>query len=104
MSKTKDIERASRLYKRFREADPKRTRAVRIKLPKALMVMGTLEAVLYTTSHAGQVRMYKHVFSKGSRPVLAAAPGKRQLFIVGGRFHVTERGIVDLTPAGKEIG
>lgn len=47
--------------------------------------------------------MYKHKFAKGSRALLCAGPGPNQLYLIGGRFHVTERGIVDLTPSGKEI-
>jgi hypothetical protein len=47
--------------------------------------------------------MYKHKFARGSRPLLCAGPKAGQLYLIGGRFHVTDRGIVDLTPSGKEI-
>ena len=65
--------------------------------------MGYCEAILYSTTHAGVAKLYKHKFAKGSRALLCAGPGKSQLYLIGGRFHVTDRGIVDLTPSGKEI-
>lgn len=97
------IKKAAKLYEDFREATPRRARKVTVKLPKAVMVMGYLEFVGYSTTHGRQARLYKHKFAKGSRALLCAGPGKNQLFIIGGRFHVTDRGIVDLTSYGKEI-
>lgn len=97
------VRKAKALYRKFREAEPGRVRKVKYDPPKSAMVMGYLEGVLYSTTHGGRSQNYKHVFAKGSRPLLCAGPGKNQLILVGGRYHVTERGIVDLTPRGKEI-
>jgi hypothetical protein len=97
------VRKAAKLYKDFREATPKRAKKVTFRLPRAVMVMGHCEAILYSTTHGGKARLYKHTFAKGSRPLLCAGPGRNQLVLVGGRYHVTERGIVDLTPRGKEI-
>lgn len=94
---------AANLYKKFREVEPQRATRVTINLPKSAMVMGYLEFVGYSTTHNGKAAMYKHKFAKGSRPLLCAGPRKNQLILVGGRYHVTERGIVDLTPGGIEI-
>lgn len=99
----KKIAGAANLYKKFREVEPQRARRVTINLPKSVMVMGYLEFVGYSTTHNGKAAMYKHKFAKGSRPLLCAGPGRNQLILVGGRYHVTERGIVDLTPRGTEI-
>jgi hypothetical protein len=90
-------------YRKFREAEPGRIRKITYDPPKTAFSMGYCEAILYSTTHGGQARMYKHTFAKGSRPILAAGPKKNQLLLIGGRFHVTERGIVDLTPKGREI-
>lgn len=95
--------KAKKLYEEFREAKAKRKRSIRIKYPKAVAVMGYCEAILYSTSHKGVAKLYKHKFAKGSRALLCAGPGKSQLYLIGGRFHVTDRGIVDLTPSGREI-
>ncbi len=97
------VRKAKALYEKFREAPAKKARVVKVTLPKSVAVMGYLEFVGYSTTHGGQAAMYKHKFAKGSRPLLCAGPGKNQLYLIGGRFHVTERGIVDLTPRGKEI-
>ncbi len=97
------VRKAKKLYEKFREAPARRARVGNVKLPRAVAVMGYLEVVGYSTTHGGKAKMYKHTFAKGSRPLLCAGPGKNQLFLIGGRFHVTDRGIVDLTPKGREI-
>lgn len=97
------VRKAKKLYEDFRETSAKRARKIRIKYPRAVMVMGYCEAILYSTTHNGEAKLYKHKFAKGSRALLCAGPGPNQLYLIGGRFHVTERGIVDLTPSGKEI-
>jgi hypothetical protein len=99
----KDLPKAKRLYEKFREDKPKRIKKVTIDIPDTVAVMGYLSAVEYETTHNGVAQAYRHDFSPGSRPMLAAGPRKRQLFLVGGNFHVTERGIVDLTAQNKEI-
>lgn len=97
------VKKAKKLYEDFREVSVKRARKIRIKYPKAVAVMGYCEAILYSTTHKGVAKLYKHKFAKGSRALLCAGPGKSQLYLIGGRFHVTDRGIVDLTPSGREI-
>lgn len=101
--KAKDIAKAARLYEEFREQKPQRGRRIDLEIPKSLMVMGELDAVLYRTTRRNRTEKYKHTFSDGSRPFLCAAPGRNQLFIIEGRYHVTDRGIVDLDPKGREI-
>ncbi len=97
------IRGAKTLYERFREKPATRARAIKIKYPKAVAIMGYCEFIGYSTTHGRSAKLYKHKFAKGSRPMLCAGPGRNQLYLIGGRFHVTERGIVDLTPRGKEI-
>ena len=87
-------------YRRFHEREPGRGRKVNLPMPRSLAMMGTLDAVPYTAIVGGKAVRFKHTFARGSRPVLAT-DGKH-LFIIGGRFHVTERGIVDLSPRGRE--
>jgi hypothetical protein len=97
------VRKAAQLYKAFREEPPRRAKRVNVKLPRSVMVMGTLDAVLYTTTIAGKATRFKHTFAKGSKPLLCAGPGRNSLVLVGGRYKVTYRGIVDLTPRGREI-
>jgi hypothetical protein len=98
-----DTRKSAALYRKFREREPKVARSVTLALPRAVAIMGYCEAILYTTTHGSRAKFYKHTFAKGSRPLLCAGPRKNQLYLIGGRFHVTERGIVDLSPRGKEI-
>lgn len=97
----RDIKKAAKLYREFREETPRKVREVEFELPKAVMVIGNVRFVAYDTTRRGKTELYKHTFAKGSRPLLCS-DGDR-LFVIGGRFHVTERGIVDLDARGREI-
>lgn len=101
MANKKDIAKAAKLYEEFREAKPRRGRRISFELPKSVMLMGNLRSVSYDTTRAGKTELYKHDFNAGSRPLLCS-DGDR-LFILEGRYHVTERGIVDLDGRGKEL-
>lgn len=102
--KKKEFRDAFKLHKDFRESTPTRAKVIRPpRMPKALMVLGTCEFIGYRTTHDGKVHLYKHDFAPGSRPLLAAGPRRNQLFLIQGRYHVTERGIVDLDSHGHEI-
>lgn len=101
--KRKDFRGAFRLHESFREKTPTRAKKVRYSVPSALMVMGTVEFIGYRTTHGRELVLYRHDFAPGSRPQLAAGPKRNQLFMVGGRYRVTDRGIVDLTARGQEI-
>lgn len=99
----KDFSGAFKLHRDFREAPVKRSIKATVRIPKALMAMGHVEAILYRTTHGKESVLYKHDFAPGSRPLLSAGPGKNELFLIGGRYHVTDRGIVDLDARGREI-
>lgn len=101
--KKKEFRDAFKLHTDFREAPVTRAMKTRIVVPKALTVMGHLEFVGYRTTHGRKAQTYKHTFAPGSRPLLCAGPRRNQLFLVGGRYHVTDRGIVDLDAHGHEI-
>lgn len=94
------VKRSAKWYEDFREEKPKRARIVRLELPSAVAVMGTVDALSYRTTVGREARRYKHSFAKGSRPLLCT-DGK-MVYLIGGRYHVTDRGIVDLTPRGRE--
>lgn len=100
---TGEISSAERLYRQFREAAPSSARRVRVRIPKALARMGTCEFVGYLTTHKGKAALYVHYFAPGSRPGLYANTGRGQLFLIGGRFRVSERGITDQDIRGRDI-
>lgn len=92
-----------KLFRSFREREPSRAKILDIDIPDAVMVMGPIEFIGYRTSHGKKTVLYTHEFAPGSRPLLCAGPDDCQLVIVGGRYRVTERGIVDLDARGNEI-
>jgi len=99
----RDVKKALKLYKEFREATPKRGRQIEFEMPKVLMILGNVRFIGYDTTRRGKTELYKHDFAAGSRPLLCADGNTGQLFIVEGRYHVTPRGIVDIDSRGKEI-
>lgn len=98
----KDVKKALKLYSEFREAAPKRGAILTIDWPKSLWTMGAIRFIGYDTTRRGRTELYKHDFAEGSRPILCADKNG-QLYIVEGRYHVTDRGIVDIDGRGKEI-
>jgi hypothetical protein len=98
-----DVDNAAQLYREFREDEPRRARKIRVKLPKAVAVMGHCEFVGYVTTHRGKTHLYIHEFAPGSRPLLCAGTGRGQLYLLEGRFTVTGRGITDLDRAGRTV-
>jgi hypothetical protein len=98
----KELQKAYKLYEDFRESTPKRLHKVIFRKPKSLMAMGHLRSVSYDTTRGGKTELYKHTFAPGSRPILCASEDG-WLFLVGGRYEVTERGIVDLDGQDREI-
>lgn len=99
----RELQKAARLYENFREAKPKRARVVRVTLPKVAAVIGHVRQIQYDTTHQGKTHLYKHTFAPGSRPLLVAGTRNGQLYLIGGRYHVTGRGIVDKDGRGREI-
>lgn len=68
---------------------------VRVRVPRAAMVVGELEYVGYRMSEGGKAERYMHRFRRGARPLLIASDDGKQLLIVGGQFTFSGRGIVD---------
>jgi hypothetical protein len=61
----------------------------------ALIVVGKLDGVMYETVRDGRTEKYVHEFANYARPLLATSHDGRSLYILGGGFRFTERGIVD---------
>jgi len=61
-----------------------------------LMVIGSLDAVCYTTVRDGNKEKYIHEFeTPASRPLLCVSHDGKQLYIVGGRYEFLDSGIND---------
>jgi hypothetical protein len=97
------VKGAVKLYKSFRERNPKRIGKIDFKVPVAVACIGYVEGIDYKTTHGKKVTLYHHDFAAGSRPLLAVSADGKQLLLLGGRYQFTERGIVDRDAAGDEI-
>lgn len=65
----------------------------RKKMPKVLVEIGDLEAVVYRSAKSGKHERYLHFFDNPS-PMLTTTTDGQELFIVGGKAFVDKRGIV----------
>lgn len=89
--------RALALYRRYAGRAPDRVGSALLdgRPPRVLVELGELRALVYRaargTGAAGRRQSYVHHFE--TPPRLLADPEGRRLFIAGGRFRVTRRGI-----------
>jgi hypothetical protein len=89
---------AGRLFEDF--TGDKSANVQRIKkpeIPEVLVAIGTIDGILYSTVRDGEVERYIHKFVAKARPTFAVSPDGKQLFMLGGAYNFTERGIVDKT-------
>lgn len=91
------------LFRDFREREPKRVHVVDFDVPVAVMMIGHVDEICYTTTHGKKVVSYRHPFQEGSRPVLCSSADGKQLLLVGGRYKFTDRGIVDKDADGNLV-
>lgn len=93
------LESAKRTYEGFHWGNrPTRVRKQRVSVPRGPLVeIGTLVAVEYETAKGGKKsHVYRHEMGEdsGVKPKLAFDK-KKKLHIVGGRYKIEDRGIVD---------
>ena len=91
------IEAAVKQYKRdhWGQPGPHRARAHRAADPRILSIeLGALVAVVYRTKKGEDRELtdYEHHFS---RPLPILSYNDTGLIIAGGKYHVSERGIID---------
>jgi len=90
------VEQAADLYERFSGHNPEEIGKVRIPpVPRVGVAVGEVDGILYSTVRDGVLEKYIHKFRKSDRPLFVVAPDGKQLFLVGGNYTFTERGIVD---------
>ena len=90
-----EVSEAVQRYEDFSGHRAEHGEKVNLRVPRAGLVVGDLDGVLYTTVRDGQTERYVHKFRKSSRPLLVAGHDGRSLHVVGDRFEFTDRGIVD---------
>jgi hypothetical protein len=91
------LERAKSTYRKWSELEPGQVTRVRApaRVPKAMAKLGELVSVVYRSDkYDGKAKLYEHK-TKRPRPVLAADPEGRHVFIVGGNMKITADGLVN---------
>ena len=96
-------EQTVKIYENFREAKWREIAVHKLVVPKIVACIGHADNIWYRTTHGRKLALYDHGFVRGSRPLLCVSPDGRQLFLLGGRFKFTERGIVDRDKYDEEI-
>lgn len=99
-SKNRDsqIKSAADLYKRFTGHDADEVVSIdKPTIPDALLVVGDIDGLMYTTVRDGKTERYIHEFKKNARPLFCVSHDGKQIFLLGGSYDFTERGIVDRT-------
>lgn len=63
---------------------------------RVVLTVGEVKGIMYDTVRDGRRESYLHRFrSVKARPLLAVSSDGRQLYLIGGSYSVTARGIVD---------
>lgn len=94
-SKYVKIKAAIERFKDFTGMDPEHLDKYMISHPDVALLIGTLDAVSYTTVREGKTELYQHKFKKNSRPLLCVSHDGKQLVVLGGAYKFAERGIED---------
>ena len=88
--------KAAALYTDFTGHEDVRLAKVRIPdMPRALLTVGKIDGIMYSTVRDGVAEKYIHKFKSSARPLFCVSPDGKQLFMLGGAYDFTERGIVD---------
>lgn len=91
-----ELRKAASLYERFSGHEAEDCGRIKVRpFPKVGVAIGKIDGVMYTTIRDGKTEKYIHKFHRGDEPLFVVSPDGRQIFMIGGRFDFTERGIVD---------
>ena len=91
-----DLQRARALYQRFTLRTPGKLKKISIPdTPKIIVAIGRVVGLIYRSNRDGTMQNYRHDFAARSQPLFAVAPDGRSLYMIGGSYKFTGRGIVD---------
>lgn len=91
----RQVNKAIRLFKRFREEEPEFIDEIPMEFPKVAMLIGDLDSIFYTTSRGGKVEHYEHKFTGKTKPLLVSSWDGKFIFAVPGTYDFTKDGIKD---------
>jgi len=89
------LDRGAALFTRFHAYAPTRVDRVhtRWRLPSTVVRLGRLVGVIYASDRGSCGRQRTFVHFMDDPPTLAADVDGTQLYVLGGRYRVTERGL-----------
>lgn len=89
--------KAAALYEAFHEGPPTDGVMVNIPIPpKTVWQLGRVISIAYEARIEGELVSFEHEFKARSAPHLAVSSDGKSMFLAGGKFRVTERGITDI--------
>lgn len=94
-SKALKIKKAAELYQDFTGHRPGHIDTIKLASKGVGFKIGQVDGIMYTTVRDGKTEKYIHEFRNKSRPLLASSFDGKQLYILGGGYKFTNRGIVD---------
>ena len=95
--KTKsDLQKAAALYEKFTGHDALEMGKVTVpSMPNVAVAIGEVDGILYSTVRDGRLEKYIHKFHQADKPLFVVSPDGKVLYLLGGSYTFTERGIVD---------
>lgn len=92
-----DTRKAAQAYEAFTGRKPKAVKRNRLSEQDVSgWHMGPVVGIAYEATRDGRRAQYFHEFTKAARPDLVSRDDGRQLYITGGKYTVTDRGIEDM--------
>ena len=90
-----DVRAAAELFADFTGHEPQLQKLSVPDAPAVLMNFGICDEIRYSTTRDGVAEKYRHTFKKAARPFVCVTPDGEQIYLLGGKFKFTERGIED---------
>lgn len=80
----------------FRGDEPDFIETMELKpIDPVMLTIGQCTGIMYETTRDGQKEKYIHQFKKTAQPLLCVSSDGLQLYLIGGSYSVTDRGIED---------
>lgn len=91
-----EVREAVERFTGFKGERPKSVSRVSVPTaPRVLLTLGACVGIMYRTHRGGRTDNYLHRFKRSARPTLAVSSDGRTLYLLGGEYRVTDRGIED---------
>jgi hypothetical protein len=90
-----ELEQAARAFEDFTGHEATRVEKHKGLSARAGWLLGRCTAISYIATRDGETVEYVHRFKRRSRPQLVSSADGSQLYLLGGAYSVTDRGIVD---------